>query len=80
MQKLVVADAFLVDGVYKLNMSKKCLFVAQAVATGEIWHKILGHINSTYLNKMKNGLINGINYNNNGKIEKQNCTVCCEGK
>lgn len=79
-KKVLMAMAFLSNGVYKVDTSEKCSFAGQAVATGETWHKRLGHINSSYLNKMKDGLVEGINYSGQLKIEKQNCEVCCEGK
>lgn len=79
-KKRLVAEAFLKSGVYKIDtVCPKPVFVGQ-VTSGEVWHKRLGHINSMYLNKMKNGLVDGINYHGQLKIEKQNCVVCCEGK
>lgn len=60
---------FLTDGVYKIEASEKSLLIGQAKATGETWHKKLGHINSKSLNKMRDL-----------KIEKHNCDVNCEGK
>ncbi|KAJ8969760.1 hypothetical protein NQ314_001597, partial [Rhamnusium bicolor] len=57
------------------------LLAGQAVATGETWYRRLGHINSGYLNKMRDGLVDGINYNVKLQINLQNYEVCCcEGK
>ncbi|KAG5885261.1 hypothetical protein JTB14_025958 [Gonioctena quinquepunctata] len=55
--KVLVAKAFLSDGVYKIDTSKKCLLAGQAGTTGETWHRRLGHINSSFLNEMRDGLI-----------------------
>lgn len=78
--KVLVAKAFLSDGVYKIDTSKRCLFAGQAVVSGETWHRRLGHINSSYLDKMRDGLVDGIDYDGKLKINLQNCEVCCEGK
>lgn len=76
----LIATANLKDGVYKLNRasSERCLL--SVTETADLWHRRLGHINSEYLNKMKNGIVDGLNFQGVADIKKQNCEVCCEGK
>lgn len=76
---VLVAEAHLINGVYKLDLNKNCLLAGKA-ESGELWHKRLGHINSNYLNKMRDGIVHGINYKGDAKIYLENCEVCCEGK
>ncbi|KAG5897788.1 hypothetical protein JTB14_020005 [Gonioctena quinquepunctata] len=78
--KVLVAKASLSDGVYEIDTSKKCLLARQAGFAGETWHRMLGHINSSFLNKMRDGIVNRINYNGQLKINLQNYGICCEGK
>lgn len=47
---------------------------------GMSWHRKLGHINFGSMCKMKNGLVNGIEFNKRCEIEIQNCIACKEGK
>ncbi|XP_074042702.1 uncharacterized protein [Leptinotarsa decemlineata] len=76
---LLVATADMTDGVYKLNVHKdKCLLAGTAVS-GDVWHRRFGHINSEYLNEMKNGIVKDIDYTGTVEISSQNCIVCCEG-
>lgn len=77
----LVATADLVDNVYRLNIDKseKCLLASNNV-TAEIWHRRLGHINYNDLNKMKNGIVEGIVCQSDISKTRQNCLVCCEGK
>ncbi|CAK1555486.1 unnamed protein product [Leptosia nina] len=75
----LVAEAYLVDGVYKLKIqTQNCLLTA---VSGETWHRRLGHINSTDMNKMKTcGLVEGLDYPDGFVISKSSCQTCCEGK
>lgn len=77
----LVATADLINGVYKLNTleTKSCLF-ASSYTTEDVWHRRFGHINSEYLHKMNNGLVEGLKFSGPQKFEKQNCIVCCEAK
>lgn len=80
-QRTLVGKAELVDGVYRLYTKKsEQLFAATAKVSSETWHRRLGHINSTSLNKMKNGATTGISYTNKADVDKSKCTVCCKGK
>lgn len=74
----LVAIADLVDGVYKLRVqTQNCLLTA----SGDTWHRRLGHINSTDMNKMKNcGLVDGLDYADGFTASKSTCQICCEGK
>lgn len=80
-QKELIGQAELTDGVYKLQtLLTEEIFAAPAITTCETWHRRLGHINSSSLNKMKNGAVEGITYPELANIGKSSCTVCCEGK
>lgn len=80
-QNELVGLAELVNGVYRLYTSEaEQLIAATAIASSETWHRRLGHINSTSLNKMKNGAVEGISYTELANIDKSSCTICCEGK
>lgn len=80
-QNELIGIAQLVNGVYRLNTRPACVLAASARTTSDvIWHRRLGHINSTDMNAMKNGAVEGLMYDNKADIGKYNCTVCCEGK
>lgn len=66
--KLVSTDN-LVNGVYRLNTikKKKNVLSASFTVTSETWYHRFGHINSDYLNKMKNGLVDGLSFSGNKK-------------
>lgn len=76
-KKMLVARATLVNGVYKLNSPGH--LTAACMVSNEIWHSRLGHINSTYLNKMQNA-VEGLSLNKKIDINKSTCVTCCEGK
>lgn len=77
----LVATAHLTNGVYKLNIkTTDCMLAAPALASAELWHKRLAHINSSDLNKMRNGIVEGVNFSTSSDTKKENCVTCCEGK
>lgn len=77
-QNILVATATLANGVYKLNMPT--YRTAAVVETGEVWHRRLGHVNSSlYINNMQNA-VTGVVLDKKIDISKMNCTVCCDGK
>lgn len=78
----LVGVARLVDGVYKLNVENKhnCLFTSSDAVKSEQWHRRMGHLNSSDLNKMKEGAILGIDFKDKAVIDKSTCVVCCQGK
>lgn len=78
---VLVATAVSTNGVYKLQAKgADCLLVTQTVASAEMWHRRLAHINSNDLNKMKNGIVNGLSFDGTSDITKDKCVICCEGK
>ncbi|CAH2098391.1 unnamed protein product [Euphydryas editha] len=80
-ENVLIGIAEMTNGVYSLKTKPVCLLAASAtVASDIIWHRRLGHINSSDMNIMKEGAVEGINYTNKADISKANCTVCCEGK
>lgn len=80
-QNEIIGTADLRNGVYKLNVFISDNILAGSAVVNDItWHRRFGHLNSEYLNKMKNGLVEGLNYQGLLKSSKNNCEVCCEGK
>lgn len=77
---VIVAEAELVNNVYKLILQKETCLLSSSKADGQTWHRRLGHLNSTDMNKMKQGLVNGMNYSDKFVTSKSSCQVCCEGK
>ena len=77
----LVATAESINGVYKLKLKViDCKLAAPAVASAELWHRRLAHINSCDLNKMKNGIVDGLSYPATSDMMKDKCVTCCEGK
>ena len=74
---VLVATAVLVNGVYKLKTP--VYLTAAAVVSSGTWHRRLGHVNSTSLNKMKNA-VEGFSIDKKADMSKSSCVVCCEGK
>lgn len=76
----LVADSILKNGVYKLNLKEESSLLVSLNVDGELWHRRLGHLNSTDMNKMKHGLVEGLDYPDNFITSKTDCEICCEGK
>lgn len=80
-QNELVATAELSNGVYKLQIKvADCILAAPAIASAELWHRRLAHINSNDLNKMKSGIVDGLFYPDTSDMMKEKCVTCCEGK
>ncbi|KAG6438793.1 hypothetical protein O3G_MSEX000229 [Manduca sexta] len=81
-KNICIGEAKLENEVYRLNTVKSQQLLAATVTTSStIWHRRLGHINANDLNKMKNGLVEGMSFQDKmDRPDKSNCTVCCEGK
>lgn len=80
-KNVLVATAMLSNGVYKLNVKvADHMLAAPAVSSAEIWHRRLAHINRNDLNKMKNGIVEGLSYPDTNDIRMNKCVTCCEGK
>lgn len=74
----LIATADCVDGVYKLNVKQlDCLFTP---VSGRVWHRRFAHLNSTDLDKMRDGAVTGMSYTDKSQVNQTNCVVCCEGK
>lgn len=77
--KELLATADLVDNVYRLNFNTSSKKIEKCyLATANTWHRRLGHINFKDLQKMSNGVVDGLICK--GKIEREDCITCCEGK
>lgn len=69
------------NGVYRLHTKQvKCLAALTQAQNALSWHRKLGHVNFGSMCKMKNGLVNGIDFSERNEVEIQNCVVCKEGK
>lgn len=76
-----IGEAHLENGVYKLIVVKMEQHLAAAVKTSStIWHRRLGHINASDLNKLKSGAAEGVSFDDKCDAGKASCIVCCEGK
>lgn len=74
----LIASADCMDGVYKLNVKQlDCLFTP---VSGRVWHRRFAHLNSTDLDKMRDGAVTGMSYTDKSRVNQTNCVVCCEGK
>ncbi|CAF4944212.1 unnamed protein product [Pieris macdunnoughi] len=73
----MVAMAVLSNGVYRVRLADS--EVTSLAVSGDVWHRRLGHVNSTYLNKMSIAL-EGMDLQEKVDINKSSCPVCCEGK
>lgn len=76
----LVAEAELVNNVYKLILQNETCLLSSSTVDGQTWHRRLGHLNSTDMNKMKQGLVNGMDYLDKFVTSKSSCEICCEGK
>lgn len=83
-QKHVIATAKLEKDLFKLdlvdctNTSNNFACHVSVENSKVLWHRRLGHINYTNLNKLKNGLASGIDFNDKDLVCK--CEVCIQGK
>lgn len=79
----LLATASCVDGLYKLDgfrpsSIERALAVVRSNESKELWHRRLGHLNETDLDKMRKGGVNGVSYvDTNGSLA---CVACCRGK
>lgn len=76
----ILANAAVENGAYKLqSQTASCMLAKESSQDLLTWHRRLGHLNFNDLNKMKNGVIDGIQFNGSAEAIK-NCQVCLEGK
>lgn len=81
--KELLATGILVNNVYKLSNFKILNLLninvekENKIETIELWHRRLGHMNVQDLKKMKNGIVNGINFQED---QLSTCITCLKGK
>lgn len=76
----VIASCAEVNGMYKFVSTRdNCLLSVKDENQLLMWHRKLGHLNYQALLKMKNGAVDGVNFNENADVLKS-CKVCCLGK
>lgn len=68
------------NGVYKLYPRTNAVsMLAKTDETALMWHRRLGHINYAALKKMRDGIVDGIKFNDDDSDVKR-CEACCVGK
>ncbi|CAH2088790.1 unnamed protein product [Euphydryas editha] len=70
-----IGIAKLENGVYKLNVKIEQVFAASVKVSSTTWHRRLTHINATDMQKLKNGVVEGVNFSDKCDISKNNCTL-----
>lgn len=78
--KKLIASGVHENGLFKLNFSntEAKSFHVDIRTDKNLWHRRLGHINNTSLMKMKNGMVNGVDFRESGIYFK--CEVCVQAK
>ncbi|GBP04936.1 Retrovirus-related Pol polyprotein from transposon RE1; Endonuclease RE1 [Eumeta japonica] len=66
----LVAIADLTDGVYKLRLQSPSYMLAAPAVTGRLSHRRLAHINRQDMNKMKNGIVDGLSYDDEERTQE----------
>lgn len=61
------------------DFSSAHAFLTNADQTALLWHKRLGHLNASYLERLP-GVSNGMNFNNFSSLKGKICAVCQEAK
>lgn len=67
------------NGVYKLNMNSEQCMISKGENSAITWHRRFGHVNYQSLIKMKNGIVNGMDFNAD-KLDLMVCETCAMGK
>lgn len=75
----LLATGTMVDGLYRLDGKHDMAMAAIGSSKSmELWHRRLGHVNPSYLKKMRNGGVVGVDYA--GDEHSIECIACCKGK
>lgn len=79
----ILASTKCENGVYKLRSAKKdidlCMVAQKGSVSALTWHRRLGHMNAKSMQKMKNGAVIGVDYQDDDKAIKH-CEMCPVGK
>lgn len=67
------------NGVYKLQSNDSVCLKTNHTVSSFTWHRRLGHINLQSMKKMRDGAVDGLNFNEEC-AEIQNCETCAYGK
>lgn len=73
----VIAEATLVDGMFKLNRVETVGLLDKSNFEEELWHRRLGHVNHGSLIKLKNGFVDGVDFKTK---DQKPCEICLKGK
>lgn len=74
-----IGEAVLENGVYRLIVKEmQQPLIAAVKCSSSIWHRRLGHINASDLNKLKNGAAEGVSFDDKNESSKNSCVVCYE--
>lgn len=68
------------DGIYKIKCSKARSLLSKCSSSSALtWHRRVAHINYTDLCRMRDGIVDGIKFEDD-EIAVKNCQSCAEGK
>lgn len=78
--KEFVIGCLLHDKLYSVNSNEYAqVSTSDSMASPEVWHRRLGHLNYTYMNQlMKKEMVDGMNYDSG--TQTKNCKACVLGK
>nr|QHA33696.1 Gag-Pol polyprotein [Atrato Retro-like virus] len=72
----VIATGGRENDLYKLHQNQTSVLACTGM-TEKIWHQRMGHLNNGSLRKLKNGMANGVSYDD---TNDENCEQCAVGK
>lgn len=78
MNKEIVANCKAENGVYKFKTSGMCMLARQK-CSAITWHRRLGHLNVQSMKKMRDGAVDGIDFDDDDAAIQQ-CETCAKGK
>lgn len=73
----ICATARMVNNLFQLNVVRGQCWLTKEVDDNKLWHHRMGHLNQRSLLKLKNGLVDGIEFK---PTHNDPCIPCLEGK
>lgn len=73
----LAGKASLINGIYTMNQVKATGLLVNSSQNQELWHRRLGHIGLQRLQKLRNGLADGLNF---VAEQRKECETCLKGK
>lgn len=75
----IVAQCKSTNGVYKIGTPDEMCMQSKCTTSAYMWHRRLGHINLQRMKLMRDGAVDGLNFNDEAN-EIENCEACAYGK